>query len=151
MPNLSIKNVPEALAERLRQRAALNHRSLQGELMAIIEQAGEAVAETPAVQPMVAEPGAQAYGSAAERKTIAQIAAEHAARAPMALDNPRATDTARANRDGRRDDLLATLDSIVAGSRWGNAPMLTRDQANDRSLIREIDHLVAEGQRADHR
>ena len=37
---LSIKNVPEKLAERLRQRAARNHRSLQGELMAILENAG---------------------------------------------------------------------------------------------------------------
>ena len=35
--NLSIKNVPDALAEKLRQRAEANHRSLQGELMAIIE------------------------------------------------------------------------------------------------------------------
>ena len=39
MSNLSIKDVPEALAQSLRQRAARNHRSLQGELMAIIEQA----------------------------------------------------------------------------------------------------------------
>jgi antitoxin FitA len=37
--NLSIKEVPEALAERLRARAERNHRSLQGELMAIIEKA----------------------------------------------------------------------------------------------------------------
>ena len=35
--NLSIKGVPESLAERLRARAERNHRSLQGELMAIIE------------------------------------------------------------------------------------------------------------------
>jgi antitoxin FitA len=34
---LSIKNVPDELAERLRERAARNHRSLQGELMAILE------------------------------------------------------------------------------------------------------------------
>ena len=39
MSNLSIKDVPESWAESLRQRAARNHRSLQGELMAIIEQA----------------------------------------------------------------------------------------------------------------
>ena len=39
MSNLSIKDVPEAWAESLRQRATRNHRSLQGELMAIIEQA----------------------------------------------------------------------------------------------------------------
>ena len=37
--NLSIKNAPEHLVERLRRRAAKNHRSLQGELMAIIEAA----------------------------------------------------------------------------------------------------------------
>lgn len=36
---LSVKNVPEKLAERLRQRAARNHRSLQGELMSILEDA----------------------------------------------------------------------------------------------------------------
>ncbi len=35
--NLSIKNVPETLAEKLRQRAVTNHRSLQGELMALLE------------------------------------------------------------------------------------------------------------------
>ena len=34
---LSIKNVPDELAQRLRERAARNHRSLQGELMAILE------------------------------------------------------------------------------------------------------------------
>lgn len=35
--NLSIKNVPDDLAERLRERAKRNHRSLQGELMAMLE------------------------------------------------------------------------------------------------------------------
>ena len=39
MSNLSIKDVPDAWAESLRQRAARNHRSLQGEQMAIIERA----------------------------------------------------------------------------------------------------------------
>jgi antitoxin FitA len=37
--NLSIKNAPDDVVERLRKRAARNHRSLQGELMAIIEDA----------------------------------------------------------------------------------------------------------------
>ncbi len=41
--SLSIKNVPEDLLEQLRSRAARHHRSLQGELMAILE---EAVAPT---------------------------------------------------------------------------------------------------------
>lgn len=37
--NLSIKNAPDDVVQRLRERAARNHRSLQGELMAIIEAA----------------------------------------------------------------------------------------------------------------
>ena len=36
--NLSVKNVPDHLADRLRQRAVRNHRSLQGELIAILEE-----------------------------------------------------------------------------------------------------------------
>jgi plasmid stability protein len=38
---LSIKNAPEHIVERLRARAARNHRSLQGELMSIVERAVE--------------------------------------------------------------------------------------------------------------
>jgi|HubBroStandDraft_6_1064221.scaffolds.fasta_scaffold2201967_2 plasmid stability protein len=37
--NLSIKNAPDDVVERLRERARLHHRSLQGELMVIIEEA----------------------------------------------------------------------------------------------------------------
>ena len=37
---LSIKNVPAAVAKGLKERAARNHRSLQGELLAILEEAG---------------------------------------------------------------------------------------------------------------
>jgi antitoxin FitA len=37
--NLSIKNAPDDVVKRLRARAARHHRSLQGELMAIIEEA----------------------------------------------------------------------------------------------------------------
>jgi plasmid stability protein len=40
--NLSVKNVPDALAAKLRSRAERNHRSLQGELMAILEAAAGA-------------------------------------------------------------------------------------------------------------
>jgi len=36
--DLSIKRVPDVLVERLRKRAALNHRSVQGELMAMLEE-----------------------------------------------------------------------------------------------------------------
>lgn len=40
--NLSIKNVPAETVERLKQRAKKNHRSLQGELRALVDQAIEA-------------------------------------------------------------------------------------------------------------
>jgi plasmid stability protein len=37
--NLSTKNAPDEMVERLRARAARHHRSLQGELLAIVEAA----------------------------------------------------------------------------------------------------------------
>ena len=40
--NLSIKNVPDEVAERLRRRAERSHRSLQGELMTILTEAAVA-------------------------------------------------------------------------------------------------------------
>ena len=40
--NLSIKNAPDEVVKRLKERAARHHRSLQGELMAIIEAAAYA-------------------------------------------------------------------------------------------------------------
>jgi len=36
---LSIKNVPDEYAQQLRERAARHHRSVQGELMSIVEDA----------------------------------------------------------------------------------------------------------------
>jgi plasmid stability protein len=41
---LSVKNVPEHIARALRERAARNHRSLQGEVLSILH---DAVAATP--------------------------------------------------------------------------------------------------------
>lgn len=36
--SLSIKNVPDDIAEKLRARAARHHRSMQGEMLAILEE-----------------------------------------------------------------------------------------------------------------
>lgn len=47
--NLSIKNVPDEVAEALRQRAAGHHRSLQGELMIILE---ESLGRKPSLTPL---------------------------------------------------------------------------------------------------
>ena len=105
MANLSVKDVPDDLAERLRQRAARNHRSLQGELMAIIEQAAHEAGPAPAPAPRPAVVGLGWGGRPILRrggKTIEQIAAEHRARFPQPIrGGPDAVDIIRAERDAR--------------------------------------------------
>lgn len=101
--NLSIKGVPESLAARLRERAERNHRSLQGELMALIERAA-AEPDAAAAQPRdAAPPGDHAAGSVRRgSKTIEQIAAEHLALFPEPLmGQPRAVDIIRELRERR--------------------------------------------------
>jgi plasmid stability protein len=111
MPNLSIKDVPEAWAEALRQRAARNHRSLQGELMAIVEQALKQETEAPTSPVDPANPGASRIVGYDPRgrpivqrgwKTIEQIAAEQRARGqPPADSGPLGVDIVREARDSR--------------------------------------------------
>jgi plasmid stability protein len=102
--NISIKSVPDELAQRLRERAARNHRSLQGELLAIIEQA----VATPAV-PQVPVTGSS-MSSVQEFqvqgwKTIEQLIAERQATGwqphPSLAQAPLAVDIIRADRDSR--------------------------------------------------
>jgi plasmid stability protein len=117
MSNLSIKDVPEAWAETLRQRALRNHRSLQGELMAIIEQAVAAEADA-ITQPQQLPRAGTRQGTVVglDRrghpimrygwKTIEQISAEiqaqpEASRPAYTADMPLAVDIIRAERDAR--------------------------------------------------
>jgi antitoxin FitA len=58
--NLSIKNAPDDVVERLRQHAKRHHRSLQGELLAIIEEASTRPASAPrklSIEEIVSEVG----------------------------------------------------------------------------------------------
>lgn len=105
--NLSIKDVPEDIADRLRARAARNHRSLQGELMLLIEQAA---AEAPAAAPHSAKlatgasTDAATGGSALHRgwKTLEDLMAERRAHPlPSTAGLPLAVDIVRADRDSR--------------------------------------------------
>jgi antitoxin FitA len=96
MPNLSIKDVPEPLAEALRQRAARNHRSLQGELMAIITQAVQPSTST------TTAPKASLQGSRRGTRTIEDIAAEMFAKYPEPFTEvPLGVDILREDRDNR--------------------------------------------------
>lgn len=96
--NLSIKEVPDDLAERLRARAARNHRSLQGELMAIVEQAAGEAPGAPAAPDVYRTAVFVQRGT----KTIEQIAAEARQRFPQPIQHgPLAVDIIRADRDSR--------------------------------------------------
>ena len=65
--NLSIKNAPDDVVRRLRARAERHHRSLQGELRAIIEAAGgdDAVASPAEILAEVRRLGLKTAGEAA--------------------------------------------------------------------------------------
>jgi antitoxin FitA len=97
--NLSIKDVPADVAERLRQRAARNHRSLQGELMAIVT---EAVASQ---APPVPQQQGHAGGRMQGWKTVEQLVAERRASGwaphPSLAGAPLGVDIVRADRDSR--------------------------------------------------
>lgn len=117
MPNLSIKDVPEQWAHALRRRAAQHHRSLQGELMAMIE---KAVAEAPADSNVPAGGFADAptprrgdsrvvghdrFGYPIIRqgwKTVEQVAAELRAKYPEPISSdPSSVNIIRHDRDSR--------------------------------------------------
>ncbi len=97
--NLSIKDVPDDVAERLRQRAARNHRSLQGELMAIVEQASFAEGSSALGAPAASEMG---RGWTSGWKTIEQVAAEARQRFPGGTTS--SVDLIREMRDTRYGD-----------------------------------------------
>ncbi|HEY0877702.1 MAG TPA: Arc family DNA-binding protein [Zeimonas sp.] len=96
--NLSIKAVPLELAQRLRERAARNHRSLQRELMAIIEAAAGA-ADTPS---SIASAGFFRRKPREAIRSIDEVVDSLRARFPdPPADAPLGVDIIRAARDGR--------------------------------------------------
>ncbi|MGI9328654.1 MAG: FitA-like ribbon-helix-helix domain-containing protein [Pseudomonadales bacterium] len=94
MPNLSIKNVPEHVVNKLRQRAASHHRSLQGELMELIcRSTDEAASETT---------NTDEEGNLSGWLSIEEIAAELAtAQQRPTRTVPLAVDIIRRDRDSR--------------------------------------------------
>jgi antitoxin FitA len=93
MPNLSIKNVPAELVDKLRTRAERNHRSMQGELMVVLQE-GLARPDWPARS---AGPG-QRQG----KLSIGEIVERNRRRwGEPTGDPPFAVDIIRADRDER--------------------------------------------------
>jgi len=102
--NHSIKGVPEDRARRLRERAARTHRSLQGELKAIIGQAAAPSVWAPPA-PIIPEGASQGASCIQGWKTIEQIVAERNARGwrpdLFMATLPRGVDIIRTDRDSR--------------------------------------------------
>jgi plasmid stability protein len=127
MPNLSIKDVPEMLAQKLRQRAARHHRSLQGELMAIVEAAVGGSAGAPASGQHAMEPSAAGYDSLelASGDRFEKLDAVAAANRRPSVD-----------REARLARLREIADSADASFRA--ASRLTREETHDRALLRRL-------------
>ncbi|MFT7721349.1 MAG: Arc family DNA-binding protein [Roseateles sp.] len=98
--NLSIKSVPDEWAERLRLRAERNHRSLQGELMALVERAVlEAGHEAPPARAEAAAAAAQ--GGLGIEDISRRVSARYAALPARPADIPSGADIVRQMRDSR--------------------------------------------------
>jgi antitoxin FitA len=100
MPSLSIKDVPESLLVAIRQRAARNHRSLQGELMALLEAAAGAP-ETAAVRP-------SGKAAAETTRSFAEAAAEFRRRFPARA----------AGKAGSSVDIIREMRDTHYGEAW---------------------------------
>lgn len=99
--NLSVKNVPETLAARLRRRAERNHRSLQGELMAILETAANepAVVQTGSTIAAYGGVPSAAHGDGLLERLLA-IAGDRGVDASKRLTREQAHDRERLRRSG---------------------------------------------------
>lgn len=118
--NLSVKNVPESLAAALRRRAKQHHRSLQGELLAILHDAVASGGPRPAIRRSVA-----ARETAPDTWT------------PLAPDAivPRSESTliVRAMRDGRTrtiGDLADALNALGTGTPAESAEIIRRSRSS---------------------
>ena len=94
MPNLSIKNVPADIVGKLRKRATANHRSLQGELLALVS------AAVTGSHNVVSEIESRRLRHG--HKSIEKIAADHLKRIKTPLTTgKRSVDLIRTDRDAR--------------------------------------------------
>lgn len=94
--SFSVKNIPEDVAERLRLRAERNHRSLQGELMAILETAARE-------EPAVPAPSSEQRGSRSVEETVQRLRTLF----PVPAQGVSSSSLIRQMRDGRYGDAWA--------------------------------------------
>jgi plasmid stability protein len=102
MATISIKDVPDPWAEALRQRAARNHRSLQGELMAIIEASLGGVPQATPAGSAIGMAWRVPAGVSRDGISVEEVAREMATKYPQPVTNvPLGVDITRSDRDAR--------------------------------------------------
>jgi hypothetical protein len=102
MATISIKDVPDLWADALRQRAARNHRSLQGELMAMIELSLAGVPQAASAGPAIGSAWRSPASASREGRSVEQVAREMATKYPQPVTNvPLGVDITRSDRDAR--------------------------------------------------
>lgn len=121
--SLSIKNIPDRIAETLRARATAHHRSLQGELMAILEAAASERAQSGSTMQPVPSGRAGQRVSSRGTVTIDQAMERLRKRCPEPIPDPQgAVAIVREMRDSRYGEAwLATGRHDVPGSTAGAA------------------------------
>ncbi len=123
MPSLSIKDVPEPLLKAIRLRAARHHRSLQGELMALLEAAAASPPAESVRQDDALVRGASRRKTAAENslRSFATAAAAFRRRFPEPLgESMESARLVREMRDTHYGDAWVTA-SIKDGRRPAGA------------------------------
>jgi antitoxin FitA len=130
--NLSIKNVPDALAEKLRRRAASNHRSLQGELMALLESSLVALAARQEHAEYVVNNGAvnKAAGPRAEETAVQPTLREvwDQARAERHRDSPSSVELVQEMREERAAEMMKLVSAADSYTRARALLGLTGEQ-----------------------
>jgi plasmid stability protein len=102
MATISIKDVPDLWAEALRQRAARNHRSLQGELMALIEASLAGVPQATSAGSATGPVWRVSADALREGRSVEQVAREMAKKYPQPVTNvPLGVAITRSDRDAR--------------------------------------------------
>ena len=109
--NLSIKNAPDDVVQRLRERAARNHRSLQGELMAIMEDADR----SSGLQDDQRE--YQAEQPTKRRLTIEEVSEWARKRGPLRTDDERASESIVEMIRRMRDERTKHIEQVLEKAR----------------------------------
>ncbi len=125
--NLSIRNVPDDIAARLRARAKQNHRSLQGELMAIFAEATNERG-APGMQDGQREYRAEQPAPQMRKLTVDDLAERAKARRMHEIGGETGAQMVRRDRDEGHVKSRQPLDAVEALKQMRSLGVRTKDE-----------------------